>query len=225
MKTTVISLGGSLIMPENINIDFLKRFRQLLLKHTENDVRFIIVCGGGRICRDYQSAAQHITKVSSEDRDWIGIMATKLNAELVRSVLSEQAYKRVIDNPSEKLNTDKRIIIGAGYRPGSSSDYDAVLLAENFKATTLINMSNIDMVYDKDPKQHSDSKAIRELSWDGLLSLTGERWLPGMNVPFDPVASRKAAKIGLKVIILNGNNLKNLRECLEAREFTGTIIS
>jgi len=225
MRTAVISLGGSLIVPEGIDTDFLKKFRAIILELISKGDRFVIVCGGGRTCRVYQNASSEITEVNKEDRDWIGIAATRLNAELVRSVFSEQAYERIIDNPADKIVTEKKIIIGAGHVPGSSSDLDAVILAENSRADTLINMSNIDMVYDKDPKTHKDAKPIDKITWDDFLKLVGEEWIPGANVPFDPVASKKAKDLGLKVIVLNGNNLDNLKDFLEGREFVGTLIS
>ncbi len=225
MRTTVLSLGGSLIVPDEIDTGFLKRFRELVLELAGRGDRLVICCGGGKICRRYLSAAAEISEISHDDGDWIGIQSTKLNAELVRSVFSGNAYGKVVAHPSEKIDTDKRIIIGAGFEPGHSSDMGAVLLAENFGAGTVINMSNVDMVYDSDPKDNPGAEPIRETTWDAFLEIIGEEWEPGRNTPFDPVASKKAQRLGLRVIILNGRKLDNLRSCIEGKEFTGTTIS
>ncbi len=224
MRTIVLSLGGSLIVPDSIDTGFLKKFRKLVLSFIEKGDRFIICCGGGKVCRRYLEAAEKIAEISQKDGDWIGIQSTKLNAELVRATFSSHAYEKVIAHPSEKIETDKKIIIGAGFEPGHSSDMGAVLLAENFDSGTVINMSNIDMVYEKDPNKNPDAKPLPEIGWDGFLDIIGEEWIPGRNTPFDPVASRKAQKLGLNVIVLNGKDLDNLKNCIEGNGFTGTVI-
>ena len=57
----VISLGGSLIVPDQIDVQFLKGFRNLILSQVKKGNRFIIICGGGRIARNYFTALQKIT--------------------------------------------------------------------------------------------------------------------------------------------------------------------
>jgi len=224
MNTFVISLGGSNIVPDAIDTDFLKSFRKMILARVKQGDRFIIICGGGKTCRTYQNAASEISNAGTTDRDWVGIASTRLNAELVRAIFSEHAYERVYGDPEEWVDTDKQVIIGAGWLPGHSSDMDAVLLAKTFGANTLINMSNIDRAYDSDPKSNPDARPIDSISWDDFQKIVGNEWKPGMNVPFDPNASKKAKEIGLKVIILNGTNLENLTKCLEGKEYTGTTI-
>jgi uridylate kinase len=54
--------------------------------------------------------------------------------------------------------------------------------------------------------------------------MVGDEWVPGKNVPFDPVASRHAEKIGLKVICAAGKDLRNLEDILKGKEFLGTRI-
>jgi uridylate kinase len=112
----------------------------------------------------------------------------------------------------------------SGWKPGFSSDYDAVLLAECFQAPMVINLSNIEQVYTDDPRKNPDAKPIDKISWEDFRALVGDDWVPGKNVPFDPVASRHAAKIGLKVICAAGKNLENLKKILWGEAFTGTVI-
>jgi len=54
--------------------------------------------------------------------------------------------------------------------------------------------------------------------------MVGDKWVPGANVPFDPIASRHAQELGLKVICAEGKNLENLRKIIRGEEFTGTTI-
>jgi uridylate kinase len=120
--------------------------------------------------------------------------------------------------------TDKPIIVGGGWKPGNSSDLAAVYLAKNVGATKIINLSNIDYVYDKDPKTSPDAKPISKLSWEEFKSLFGEEWNPGLNAPFDPIAALDAEVLGYEVVILNGRNIENLKAYLDGKEFIGTVI-
>jgi uridylate kinase len=224
MQTTIISVGGSMIIPENINIDFLKELKQITLDHIKNNNRVILVCGGGKIARDYIEASRKLAKTSDINADLVGIAATKLNAELVRVIFEDTAYEKVVYNPTKNIKTNKKVIIASGWEPGCSTDTDAVLLAKNFNADTIINMTNIDYVYNKDPKKHKDATPLKDISWENFQKIVGEEWSPGLNMPFDPIATKHAKELNLKVIIINGNNLENLNNYLEQKEFKGTII-
>lgn len=222
-RTTVISVGGSIIVPDRIDVSFLKRLRKMVLDHAGKGNRVVIVTGGGKVCRRYNEAAEKVTKVKDHDKDLMGIQATKMNAELVRSIFGDKAYEKIVDNPTKKINTDKSIIIASGWKPGFSSDMDAVLLAKQMKADTLVNMSNITHVYDKDPKRYRSAKKLKNLSWDDMRSIVGDKWKPGANLPFDPVATKEASKMKLKVAIM-GNSLSNLKNFLDNKKFEGSVV-
>jgi uridylate kinase len=225
LKTIVISLGGSRIVPdENIDVEFLKKFKELSMEQINKGNRLVIVCGGGYTCRKYQEASQKVTKSTKTDKDWIGIMATRLNAELVRVMFGDSAYEKVIYNPYEKIKTDKKVIIGAGYEPGCSTDTDTVVLAKQVGAQLVINTTDVDYVYDKDPRKFSDAKKIEKISWEEFKKLVGGTFESGMHAPFDPVASKFAMKNKIAVAIVNGNNLDNLRALLDEKKFIGTVI-
>jgi uridylate kinase len=224
-ETIIISLGGSLIVPEDIDIEFLKDFKSLILSHVEKGKKFVIITGGGKICRKYQAAAKELSTPSHEDLDWIGIASLKLNAELLRVIFGEHANEKVIFNPSEEFPFEKSIVIGAAYKPGQSTDWDAVLGAKNVGAKKIINLSNTDYVYDSDPKKNPNAKKIDKISWSEYRKLIPVEWNPGLNSPFDPVASKMAEEEGMEVAIMNGKPIDNLANYLEAREFLGTTIS
>ncbi len=223
METVVISLGGSVLAPSSIDTEFLSEFRKLILPFLKKG-RFVIICGGGKTAREYMSAASKVVKLPPEDLDWIGIHATRLNAQLLRDVFTDVAHKRVIKNPNEKIKAKESLIIAAGWKPGRSTDYIAVMLAKNLGARTVINITNTDYVYDRDPSKASDAMPLTSVSWKDFTKLIGAtKWSPGLNTPFDPVAARAAQKLGLKVAII-GKDLKNLGSFLEGKEFRGTLI-
>lgn len=224
-KTIVLSLGGSIIVSNKINTEFLKAFRNLLVRLAKKQFRFVICCGGGKIARDYQLATKNIyPKAKDVDLDWVGTMASRLNGELVRAVFSDVAKSEVLYFPNIHVREDKNIIIAAGWVPGWSTDFDSVLLAETFNSKLIVNMSNIDVVYDKDPKKYRNAKPIKEMSWSAYRKISGSKWSPGLNLPFDPIASKEAQKKGHKVVVLNGKNLKNFENFLLGKKFKGTVI-
>lgn len=224
-STIVISLGGSLIAPkEGIDVAFLRRFSALIRKHVRNGKRFVLICGGGVTARQYQQAARKVTKLTRDDLDWLGIHATRLNAHLIRTVLRSLAHPRIITDPNEDMPSRRPVIVGAGWRPGCSTDYDAVLLAERYGAGTVINLSNIPYVYDKDPRTNPDAVAFPKLTWKEYRRRFGTRWDPGLSSPFDPVASREAEKQKLRVIIAEGRDLANLDRMLRGKTFKGTVV-
>jgi uridylate kinase len=223
-KTVILSLGGSIIAPkEGIDVAFLKRFSALILARARRGERFIVVCGGGSTARAYMNAAGAARKINSEEADWLGIAATVLNAKLVQTVFGKPAFG-VVTDPRVKVPARAKIIIAAGWKPGCSTDYDAVLLAKRFGADTLINFSNITFVYDKDPRKHKDAKPLEWLSWKEFRKMFGSKWSPGLSAPFDPIAARAAQKLGLKVIVADGRDLPNLRGILNGSRFKGTVI-
>ena len=235
-KFVVISLGGSLIVPYlsedgGIDVQFLKKFRTFIVEELKKGKRFIIVAGGGKTARVYQKAASQVSKASSDDLDWIGIAATKLNAHLLLSMLRAEAYSQVIDHkPSGKelqsiKKSKKSVYVVSGWYPGQSTDFEAVWLAREFGAQEVINASNIAFAYDKDPKKYKNAKPIREISWSAYRKLIPAKWAPGLSTPIDPVAARLAEKIGLEVKILKGNDLRNFKKAIEGKAFRGTIIS
>jgi len=229
---TVISLGGSIVapagMPGGVDVQFIRNFKALIRDFIESadNQKFIFVVGGGGPARDWQKAYNEICKDSanSDEADWIGVMATRLNAQLIKAVMAEWCSQDVVTDPCAAGLFIGNVLVAAGWKPGFSSDYDAVLLAEKFGAQTVINLSNIEKVYTDDPKTNPDAKPLDIISWADFRKMTGDEWIPGKNVPFDPVASRYAEKINLKVICAAGKNLENLKNILNGNDFIGTTI-
>lgn len=225
MNYTIISLGGSIVIPTTgFNLEFLKKFRQLIINRVKKGDCFVFVVGGGATCRAYQAAAKAVASLSDTDLDWLGIHTTWYNAEFVRLLFGDLAHKEVIKNPTIKIKTNKPIIVAGGWKPGCSTDFDAVLFAENFGAKRLINASNIDYVYTADPKLDQTAQPLKQMSWNQLQQIVGDKWRPGANVPFDPKATKKANHLGLQLLFVKGNNLKQFEKAIKNVKIDGTIV-
>lgn len=223
-RQIVISLGGSLIIPDDIDVDFIKLFVETVKEYVSHGFSFLIVTGGGKICRKYNNSLKEVVNASNEDLDWMGIATTRLNAEFIRICFGDLAFNKVILDPDFIPETTKPIIVGGGWKPGNSSDLAAVYSAKSIGAKTIINLSNINFVYDKDPKKFSDAKAIDKMSWDNFRSLFQTDWDPGLNSPFDPIAAKEAESLELEVVIMNGKDIENLKAYLDDKPFIGTVI-
>jgi len=221
-ESIIVSLGGSLVAPDGIDVAFLKVFRNSIKKQLDKN-RFFIFVGGGGVCRNYQQAMQEFGADSNE-RDLIGIDVSRLNAKVVQQLFGELAFSEVITNPSKKVTTNKGIVVAGGWKPGWSTDYCAVTLAKNMGIKTIINLSNIDYVCDKDPRRFKNVKAFKEIPWKDFRKMVGNKWVPGMHVPFDPQASKEAEILKIKVVIVNGKKLDRMENFLKGKEFIGTTI-
>lgn len=223
----VMSVGGSLIVPDQIDTGFLKTLKAFIDAETTLGRRFIIIAGGGKTARRYQDAAAQVAELNSEDLDWMGIHATRLNGHLLRTIFRDRAYRIMVTNPDEILDipTTEKVIIASGYRPGCSTDLRAIQIAERVGAKKIINLSNIDYVYTADPKTDPQAEKIETISWSDFRALIPTEWDPGLSSPFDPIAAKEAHEKSIEVAIINGNRPDDLKKYLAGEKFVGTKIS
>ncbi|MDP2703891.1 MAG: hypothetical protein Q8P01_01575 [bacterium] len=253
-KTVVVALGGSVMFPDEIDpvrspmhkrigrrlgrltsngIDsqFLKSFRAFILNQIRRSHRrFIIVAGGGRIARVYQKAAGEIVSVKNDDKDWLGIHATRCNAHLLRTIFREQADPVVLDTRGKIKRLRYPVTIASGWRPGNSTDFVAMALAVDFpacrqagRASELVIMGKPEYVYDKDPQKFPGAKPFQEMRWKAYRRLVPKRWVPGAGAPVDPIAARLGEEKGVKTFVV-GKDLKNFQNLLVGREARGTVV-
>jgi uridylate kinase len=224
MSPIVISLGGSLVVPNGIDIAFLTTFKKLIDARIATGMRFILIVGGGKTARTYIDAAEAVIPTTDEDKDWLGIHSTRLNAHLLRTIFEKDAHPEIVTNPEEIPYFTKPLLIGAGWRPGNSTDLVAVQLAHKLGGTHVINLSNIEQVYTADPRLDPLATPIESMTWDEYIAIIPEKWSPGLSTPFDPIASRLAREHAIRVSILNGADLSRLEACLDGAAFVGTCI-
>lgn len=227
-KTVVISVGGSLIVPSKgdgtPDQEFLKKLRAFVESNVAAGRKLVLIAGGGKTARMYHRGLHGLPNVNDEDLDWIGIHATRLNGQLLKIALKEFADDFLVTNPDELPDTDKPVIVGSGYKPGSSTDLRAVQIAKKLGATSVINLSNIDYAYTADPNQDPTAQKIETMSWSNFLKLIPAEWSPNISAPFDPVASRAAQKDGIEIAIINGNKLEEVEKYLQGEPFIGSVI-
>ena len=227
-ETIVMSVGGSLIVPNEIDTTFLTHLKTMIKEETAtHGRRFIIIAGGGRTARQYMDAARTVvSELTPEDVDWLGIHSTRLNGHLLRTIFRDEAYRVMVTNPDDILDvpTDEKLVIAAGYRPGCSTDLRAIQIADRVGAKKVVNLSNTNYVYTDNPKDNPDAEKIEDITWPEFRKLIPDEWDPGLSSPFDPVAAQEAEQLGIEVAHINGGQLIELKKYLAEEEFIGTRI-
>lgn len=224
-ETIVIAMGGSLLIPESIDVPFIKDLKKMVHYFTQQDYQIVLVIGGGKTCRYYQAAAKEFDHVSDRDLDWIGIKTIRLNCELLLRVFSDiDVHENIIEKWEDIGGVENNLVIVGAYEPGCSSDKDAVEMARAIGAQRVINFSNTSHVYSEDPRVEPEATRFDTLSWEDYRNLIPSEWTPGMSAPFDPVAAKLAQESGITVAVL-GASVENLENYLDKKDFEGTVIS
>jgi uridylate kinase len=225
MKTIVISLGGSLIVPEKIDKTYLINFREILKKHYKN-TRFVLVCGGGTIARKYIDILRK-QKKSEKELSLAGIRATRMNAKFVMQIFGKESNDVLPMNMREiknNLHKNKVIICGAlRYAPRSTSDGTAAKLAK-YLNSEFINMTNVKGLFTSNPKTNPNAKFISSISWKEFEKRANKtKHKAGQHFVLDQSASKIIKKEKIKTYIID-SDLKNLNNLIDNKNFVGTTI-
>ncbi len=211
----VVSLGGSLLSLDNP--EYISRVASLI-KKVAKDVDIYVVVGGGKTARKYIGTAR---KFCRDERylDKIGIMATRMNAMLLNSF-----FQKRIPHSIEYAARMKTPVIMGGTTPGHSTDAVAAMLASKVRAKLII-ATDVDGVYDKDPKKHRDARKIDRINIWELRKMTGGGWKEaGKSSVVDPVACRIIERHSIPTVVLNGKKLRELENAIYGGEFNGTVV-
>lgn len=224
----ILSVGGSLVVPNGeIDTKFLQKLNEFIRSQLAQypNRQFFLVIGGGSIARHYRDAGREVLghELTRDDLDYLGIHATKLNAHLVKTVFRDVAHPYILKHYEIIRKVSEPVVVAAGWKPGWSTDYCAVMLCEDYDIRTVINLSNIPQVYTADPKKDPSATPVDRMGWEDFRKLVGDEWQPGMNAPFDPVAAKKAQELGVKVVVMS-DDFTNLQNFLDKKDFVGTVI-
>lgn len=224
-KVIVLSLGGSLIIPDEINISFLREFKKVIQKNTKK-YKFIIVTGGGSIARKYISALKN-SGISEKLQSMIGISSTRTNARFMTYFFNQDQALGIPQKMKTVENYIKNsdvVFCGAlEYKPHQTSDATATQIAQHFN-TIFINLTNVPGLHDKNPLEHKDAKFIPEISWQDFEKMTHiKKYSPGQHFVLDQTASSLIKKHKITTYIL-GKDLKQLDNLLNNKKFKGTVI-
>jgi len=224
-EVKVLSLGGSLIAPEKIDLKFLKSFKETLQRNSDK-FKFIVVCGGGTTARKYISALESLD-CSEQSQGFIGISATRMNARFMSYIFGLNPLKgipRKIKDIKKYLKKQEVVFCGAlDYKVNETSDGTAVEVAEHFKAE-FINITDVSGLYDKNPKKFKNAKLIPKISWQELCDMANKtEFKPGQHFVIDQTASKMILEKKTASYII-GKDMSQLDNLLGGRPFKGTVV-
>jgi len=219
----VFALGGSIVVPNEIDGEYVDKFAKFALKLAKKHTLSIVV-GGGKTARRAISESKKRGENNAE-QDYAGIKASRYNASIVSQAMGiEPVIPDTITEARKVLRTEGIVFMG-GTEPGHSTDAGGAMLAEYTYADLLIKVTDVDGIYDKDPQKFKDAKLLKELTIDELdkmvLGLSQEA---GKYELFDMLAVKILKRSQVKCIALNGHDLKNIENAIEGKKFKGTTI-
>ncbi|MAG50122.1 UMP kinase [archaeon] len=221
----VISLGGSIIVPDKVDYDFLNSFKKVISKYTKKN-KFVIVTGGGSTCRKYLKALEK-KKFHVKIYSLIGIATTKLNARVVAGFFKKtHEIPDTLKDVKKVLKKNNIAICGAlGYKPDMTTDGNAAEVAKYLKADLFVNLTNVKGLYNKDPSKYKNAKLIKKISYQDFYDIARKiKFKAGQHFVLDKVSAKIIKDSKIKTVILNGRNLKNFENCLKGKSFVGTTI-
>ena len=225
----VLSIGGSSIIPDGKpDLAFLKAMAQLI-KRSRNS--FGILCGGGTFARTYANAARELG-ASEYEADSIAIRSTRQNAHLLLTALrgaGVDACERVIDDFELAKGPAKRskAVVMGGTIPGITTDTDSVLLAEAIGAERLVNISNVDAIYDSDPRKNASAKKFSNMGYEELITLasSSDKRMAGTNFVFDLLACKLIARSEIETHFVSFKKMDDVENAIEGKKHGGTVVS
>jgi len=217
-----LSLGGSVINPGNINSKFLEDF-SIAIRELVHKYKFMIVCGGGKVAREYIKGLPN--GLTEGERDYMGIAATWLNAQLLTYYFKghcSPVLPSTVKKLTEHLQTYD-IGISGGFLTAIKTDEDAAILADLYGSPILVNVTNVDGIYDKDPKQYSDAKKYSELTYNQFYEILSPLSLnAGSNAPFTLIAAKICERTNIRIIVLE-KNVDKIKQAINGK-IVGTVI-
>ncbi|MGD0817288.1 MAG: UMP kinase [Methanomassiliicoccales archaeon] len=226
MDTVVVSLGGSVLIPEEDDADHLSNLSRLL-KEMSSEHRLLLVCGGGKVARYYITTGRGIG-ASERELDELGIMTTRINAKLVSLSLGELAADKIPTTveEAEKASSDGKIVVMGGTVPGHTTDAVSAMLAEKVSAVRIVNGTSVDAAFTADPKKVKDAKRLHTIT-HAELNLLVNRGMhcAGPSHVFDPLGASIATQANIPIYIINGRNMEEMRAAIQGKEIKGTLVT
>lgn len=222
MNSIVISLGGSVLLSDDVDINFFKKLSRLLQILT-NTYKIYIIVGGGKTARTYIQLGRKLN-FNEKILDQFGIDITRVNAKILTNLI-EISNEKIPNSTDEALELNKPIIVMGGTTPGHSTDMVGAELAEKVNASKFIIATNVDGVYDKDPNKYSNANQLKEISIEKLINDYGTEWTSaGKNVVIDGPALQIIKRAKIPTFVLNGKKLDELEKAIKNQLFNGTKI-
>ena len=225
MEKVVVSIGGSVLIPDNDDSAYIAALAKVL-KEVSKKVRIAVVCGGGKTARYYANTGRKLGG-TTEQLDELGIGATRLNAMLLSLALGDDSYYSVpltIGEAAEAFVSGKIVVMG-GTEPGHTTDAVATMLAGKIGAERVVNATSVDAVYSDDPKTVPDAERFSKLTIEELSDIVYKEHDASRSSVFDPLGIKLAMRDRIDIFVVNGRDLNEVENAILGNEINGTVVN
>jgi uridylate kinase len=224
-KKVVISIGGSILIPDSNDSVFIRELAQLI-KELNDEVQMVIICGGGKIARYYAKTSSELGATVYQ-QDILGIGTTRLNAELLAIALGDISSTDIPLTAKDAVakSAPGKVIVMGGTEPGHTTDAVATMVAKELHADRVINATSVDSVYSADPRKDPDAKRYTEITIEQLGQLVYKDHGAGKSSVFDPLGIKIATEEKIDLMIVDGRDLKDLKNAILGKKIKGTFVN
>jgi len=222
----VVSIGGSVLLTGSGDTEYLAQLADLL-RRLGAERPLVVTVGGGRTARDYIQLGRALG-LTEVELDEVGIEVTRLHARLLAARIGPPAPAHpptTVPAVVEHLRTGSPVILG-GTEPGHTTDGVAALVAVRLRAARVVNATNVDGIYDRDPRTNPDARRIERLSWSEFRAMVhaGTSGEAGQNFLFDRLGADALARARIPLLIVPGRDLANLEAAIAGRPCRGSRV-
>jgi uridylate kinase len=225
-RAVVVSIGGSVLLTGANDRAYVESLAELL-RTIGRTVPLAVTTGGGRVAREYIRLGRELG-LTEVELDELGIEVTRLNARLLAARVGSPTPAHpptTIALAAHELARASPVILG-GTEPGHTTDGVAALLAARLRAERFVNATDVDGLYEEDPRTHPDARRIAHLRWPEFrrrvhAAASGEA---GQNFVFDRLGADTLSRAGIPLAIVQGRDLANLERAIRGRAFAGSRV-
>ncbi len=230
-KRVLLKLSGEVLSgaaERGVDFKLLDKIAIEIRKIRKAGAEVAIVIGGGNYWRYRDFKDSNLDRVNS---DYLGMLATVINCVALQDelkhyglkaqVLSALPIEKIVEDFSARRGRellDQGVVVicaGGTGNPFCTTDSAAALRAGELHCEVVLKATNVDFVYDKDPRKFRDAKPYKKISYDEVL----ERRLGVMDL--GAIATAREAQ--LPIVVFNLNRPANMLEILSGKNI-GTFI-
>lgn len=171
--------GEALRGPQDFGIDrpTVAALSASIVQAAHSGVGLGVIVGGGNIWRGHEAAAEGMDRATA---DYAGMVATVINAIALQDALERDGIDTRLQTAIEMrevaepfirrrairhLEKGRVVLFAAGSgNPFFTTDTAAVLRATEIGAQVILKATNVDGVYDKDPRSNPDARLYETLT-------------------------------------------------------------
>ncbi len=231
-KRVVLKLSGEALREsgseDNISPEIVERIAEQIKAAHQTGLEIAIVVGGGNFWRGASAAGRGMDRATA---DYVGMLATVMNALALHSMLeavgvpsrvqSAIEMKNVAENFVRRvairhLEKGRVVIFGAGTgNPFFTTDTTAALRASEICADAILKATNVDGVYNKDPRKHEDAIRYESVTYKEAIT-------QGLKV-MDGTAFTLCQDNSIPIIVFDMTKKGNIQRALMGEEI-GTVV-